>query len=502
MRVLLDTNILIHREARTVIRDDIGPLFRWLDRLQFQKVIHPDSLIELERHADPAVVRTLKLKLRSYPVLKTRAPETAQVRSLRAHDITENDRVDTSLLAEVVAERVQFLVTEDRPIHRKARVLGIDRRVFTIEGFLEKVNAENPELADYRILSVRKKLFGDLDVRDSFFNSFRADYPAFDHWFNRKADETAYVCQSEGNQMLAFLYVKVERPGEDYSDIVPPLSPALRLKIGTLKVVLNGYRLGERFLKIVFDNALRYKVAQVYVTAFGRTPEQQRLVRFLRAWGFALHGTKGADGESVYVRDFRPNVHPSDPRQTYPYISRAARKFIVPIYPQYHTELLPDSILRTESSADFVENRPNRNAISKVYVSRSIERKLVSGDIIVFYRTKDRGPGHHTSVATTIGVVQRVFDGIPDLPSFLSICRKRSVFSDASLTDHWNWNKYNRPFVVNFLQVYSLPTRPNLAKMKRLGLLHDAPRGFERMDNESFAKLLEISDANPHIVVS
>ena len=84
MRVLLDTNILIHREARTAIRDDIGPLFRWLDKLRCDKVIHPDSLAEFERHHDADVVRTLRRKLASYPVLKTRARESDQIRSLRA----------------------------------------------------------------------------------------------------------------------------------------------------------------------------------------------------------------------------------------------------------------------------------------------------------------------------------------------------------------------------------------------------------------------------------
>ena len=41
MRVLLDTNILIHREAATVVRQDIGKLFFWLDRLKYQKWVHP-----------------------------------------------------------------------------------------------------------------------------------------------------------------------------------------------------------------------------------------------------------------------------------------------------------------------------------------------------------------------------------------------------------------------------------------------------------------------------
>ena len=33
MKVLLDTKIVIHREAATIINEDIGILFRWLDNL-------------------------------------------------------------------------------------------------------------------------------------------------------------------------------------------------------------------------------------------------------------------------------------------------------------------------------------------------------------------------------------------------------------------------------------------------------------------------------------
>ncbi len=41
MRVLLDTNILIHREASTVVPQDIGQLFFWLDKLKNEKCVHP-----------------------------------------------------------------------------------------------------------------------------------------------------------------------------------------------------------------------------------------------------------------------------------------------------------------------------------------------------------------------------------------------------------------------------------------------------------------------------
>lgn len=38
MRVLLDTNIVIHRENSTISNYSIGHLFRWLDKLKVSKV--------------------------------------------------------------------------------------------------------------------------------------------------------------------------------------------------------------------------------------------------------------------------------------------------------------------------------------------------------------------------------------------------------------------------------------------------------------------------------
>jgi hypothetical protein len=298
-RTLLDTNILIHREARTVVRDDIGTLFRWLEELKYERLVHPDSVNEVKKHGDPEVVRTLERKLESYKTLKTKAADTPEISKLRGEDRNENDKVDTSMLAEVAADRVDILITEDRGIHGKAARLGLAGRVFTIDAFLEKVTAENPTLVDYKVLSVKKVLFGDVNLQDSFFDSFRTDYPGFDKWFNRKADETAYVCTSEAGEMVAFLYLKREGADEDYSDIEPPFKHAQRMKIGTFKVISNGYKLGERFLKIVFDNALRYNVSAIYVTIFRRTIDQYRLIRLLEDWGFVHHGTKsGAEQDS------------------------------------------------------------------------------------------------------------------------------------------------------------------------------------------------------------
>ena len=502
MKILLDTNIVIHREAVTVVDEDIGVLFRWLDNLHYTKCIHSVTVEEIEKHEDPNVRKSFEVKLGSYNVLKTKAPMSDAVRRiLEPLDKNQNDLNDTTIINELYCGRVDALITEDKQLLTKASLLGISDQVYTIDAFLEKVTTENPESADYKVLSVRKSLFGNLDLSDDFFASFKEDYPSYEKWFNKKADEPIYVCLSEGKS-IALLYLKVEGKNEDYTDIDPSLPPKRRLKIGSLKVALNGFRLGERFLKIVFDNALRFKVDEIYVSIFNKRIEQQRLINLFEEYGFNFHGFKKGPGgnELVYIRSFARVANRLYPKVTYPYFSTEGRIFIVSIYPEYHTELFPDSILRTESPMDFVENEPHRNAISKVFISRSVERKLEPGDVIVFYRTG----GYYKSVVTTIGVVESVIDNIPSEEHFIRLCRKRSVFTDEELSKQWNFNRRNRPFIVNFLYTYSFPKKVIMQKLIEIGVIpgiDGAPRGFTQISVKNLKDILRECQADESIVV-
>lgn len=496
MRVLLDTNIVIHREARSVRNASIGTLFRWLDKLHHEKCVHPASVEEIKKHADKELVASFQRKLDSYAILKTVAPEHPSIARLRARmDKTENDQIDTSLLNELVQGRVDALISEDRGVIRKARLLDIEAQVFTIDAYLEKVTAENPSLVDYKVLSVRQEYFGNIDIGDDFFDSFRRDYPGFNTWFAKKSDEIAYVCRSETSAIIGFLYLKMEDESENYSDISPPFDKRKRLKIGTFKVVANGHKIGERFLKIIFDNALLQGFADTYVTLFEDTDDQARLKSLLIEWGFAEYGRKRSHTgmETVLVRTFSPDTATDDPKAAYPFLKKASRKFIVPIYPSYHTELLPDSILRTEAPEDFLDSKPNRNAISKVYISRSLNRDLARGDIIAFYRTASGGSGYYTSVVTSVGVVEEVHNPVASKGDLIRLCRKRSVFSDAELADHWDYKPNQRPFVVNFLYVATFPHRLNLKALVENGIIKEAPRGFERLSDREFDLLCKLS---------
>jgi len=157
MKILLDTNIVIHREAATVVAEDIGVLFRWLDNLHYTKCIHPVTVEELKKHVDPKVRRSLEIKLANYNILKTKAPMADAVRKLSEQmDKNQSDLNDTLIINELYSGRVDALITEDKKLLNKASLLGISERVYTIDAFLEKVTAENLELADYTLRVVKE----------------------------------------------------------------------------------------------------------------------------------------------------------------------------------------------------------------------------------------------------------------------------------------------------------------------------------------------------------
>ena len=501
MKALLDTNIVIHREAARGIKQDIGILYKWLDNLHYTKCVHPISVTELNKHHPGDTLDAFHAKLAAYNILKTKSALHPTVEEICAPlDVNENDRNDTLLLNEVYTDHVDILITEDKKIKRKARLLDIGNRVYKVDEFLEKVTAENPELAAYKVLSVKQEYFGNIDINEPFFDSFKEDYPGFEKWFARKSDEIAYTCRSDDG-LTAFLYVKREDENEPYNDITPPFSKKRRLKIGTFKVVHNGFKLGERFLKIIFDNALRNRVDEIYVTIFDKNDDQNRLIDLLKIFGFTKYGVKTNNNgdELVFLRSMAKVFNTENPRLTYPYISRSTRTFIVPIYPDYHTDLFPDSILRTESPLDFVEHEPFRNAIRKVYISRSYVRSLEAGDAVVFYRTG----GFYAGVATTIGIVENVVTNITDATQFVQLCRKRSVFTDEELLKHWNYST-SKPFIVNFLYSYSFPKRPNLERLIEMGVIKDVksvPRGFKEIDQDHFEAILHEAQADARIIV-
>ena len=120
MKALLDTNIIIHREASKVINQDIGILYRWLDRAKYTKCVHSLTISEIEKYKNQQTVETFQIKLNSYEHIEIPSPLQAEVLKVSSKiDVNDNDKNDTQLLNEVFDGRVDILITEDKKIHKK-----------------------------------------------------------------------------------------------------------------------------------------------------------------------------------------------------------------------------------------------------------------------------------------------------------------------------------------------------------------------------------------------
>ncbi|CAN7434985.1 hypothetical protein LJR034_002694 [Caballeronia sp. LjRoot34] len=138
------------------------------------------------------------------------------------------------------------------------------------------------------------KQFKNIDLADPFFDSLKADYAEFANWFERKAENWAYVFENDESQALdGFLYLKVENGAVD--DVDPPLPAANRIKVWTFKINAHGTKLGERFIKKLFDHAIEENAEELYVTAF---PKHEGLILLLKKYGFSKVGSRKPITES------------------------------------------------------------------------------------------------------------------------------------------------------------------------------------------------------------
>ena len=497
MRALLDTNIIIHRENKRVTNYSIGHLYRWLDRMGYEKVIHPYSVTEIQKYKDPETQEVLSVKLDAYNVLRTIKDPTADFLALIGiPEKTENDYIDDSLLYQVYVGRVDILITEDRRLRNKATKIGLSDKVFSINAFITDATSKNPELIEYKMLAVEKTYFGNVDLTDVFFDSFRKAYDGFDSWFEKKCDEEAYICKDDTGEILGFLYLKTETESENYSDIVPPFAPKRRLKVGTFKVESTGFRLGERFVKIIFDNALQRKVDEIYVTLFTDRGELEALKDLLIRWGFFEYGMKisGDKKECVLVKKLGTYNLNYTPRQNFPNIPYKCNKYILAIYPEYHTALLPDSKLNNENKIDFLGREPHKYALQKVYITWA-SGDIKSGDMIIFYRTGEEGTiKKYSSVITTIAIVDEVKGDICSEEELLKICQNRSVFSEAELRNFWRRHNANLR-VLKFIFVKSLTKRLILDYLWQQGIIPPGkgPRGFVKITDAQYDMIMRDS---------
>ncbi|HEB9431160.1 TPA: GNAT family N-acetyltransferase [Campylobacter coli] len=346
------------------------------------------------------------------------------------------------------------------------------------------------------------KSFSDIELKDAFFNSLREDYKEFDTWYCKKAvgNEKAYVLYVN-DKLLCFLYLKEEYL-VDNVNIKPELDISKPwIKVGTLKVDPHNTKLGERLIKRIFDFAISKNIYDIYVTVF---PKHLGLIKLLKRYGFYEWGKK--NNELVFIKriptkidEIKNNIY-----LDYPSIcARNTNKYILSIYPEYHTGMFSDSILKTENF-DILKDTSEANSIHKIYITEMYGvENLEKGDLLIIYRTKDKmtPSANYSSVATSLCVVEEYknINSFNNKEEFINYCKPYNIFNDIELSKIYETKKYTK--IIKMTYNISFKKRVVLNDIRKILKHKHVYMGFYPLDKDEFKDILNYGKVNESIVI-
>ena len=484
MRFILDTNIFICREDHKVIPPNLQRLNKLLNEVGAAVVLHPLSIDDVSNDSDSQRKEISMSKLGTYAQLPS-PPEPFADQNFMAMvgpAKKQNDEIDLAILYAVYKNAVDFLVTEDNGIHKKARSLNISDRIFHIDEAIFYLQKSLPDFELSSPAALEKGYMHNLDLADPFFDSLKKDYPPFETWFLEKATENRKCWKyTKGNRLLALLILKSEN---ETIPSIPILPKKKRMKICTLKVEHTGCKMGELFIKLSFQAAIRNDLEEVYLSHF--SGENDHLVDLISEFGFKKVAVKPwTDGrsEDVFIKRLRPEVGEEISRKQlyadfYPsfYEGPEVSKFVIPIVPKYSERLFPGSggqTFLTGFQGDFIVEG---NTIKKAYLCQSRIRAISPHDLVFFYRS------HDLKKIISFGVIEQVFFDLRDKDEVKRIVGKRTVYGDAEI------EKMVQAPTIAILFKWNAHLKNPLGynQLLQLGVLNGPPRSITNISHDAY----------------
>ena len=222
--------------------------------------------------------------------------------------------------------------------------------------------------------------------------------------------------------------------------------------------------------------------------------EVAALKDLMQEWGFVLWGYKD-NGEAVLVKDMKNYMSDKDSKFNYPLVKNDANYFILPIFPQYHTDLFPDNILRNEDMRLYEENKGHRYAIEKMYLSAAYKIQAVAGDMVLIYRTGERYPKHYTSVLTGIAIIQEIIATTSD-EERVRICKDKSIFTEEEILGF----KGKYPIIVKLLDYKPFKVPVRLKELREMNVVDgfSGPRPFTKITKEQYEAICQLGSGEQY----
>ncbi|WP_371369728.1 GNAT family N-acetyltransferase [Pseudomonas sp. QL9] len=483
---LIDTNIIIGLEDNKTVQPAFAAFIQLATKNKVDVYIHEAAKDDIARDKNSERRKISESKLAKFTYL-------AKVRGFDANSLGEefgsirkpNDVVDVTLLHALHIGAADFLVTQDRGLHDRARKHSseLGRRVLLIADAVELLQTTfEPKESPVRF--VEEVAAHTIPLTDTIFDSLREDYAPFDQWWKEKCvreHRPCWIVADYNSKDIAGLIVRKD----ETSDNTDALTPAEKiLKICTFKVrpESRGFKLGELLLKKVFWFAQKNKYDLVYVTTY---KTQTSLIDLLEYYGFQHTGTK-PDGELIYEKTFSTKRLDRQPGQSlfttarinYPRFvtDSKVRAFGIPIKEEYHDTLYPD--LKFRPQADLFESAgmtggPQRpgNTIRKVYLCRAKSNLGEPGSILFFYKGKSK---HDPSqVIAAVGILEEIASA-SSTKQLMTLAGGRSVYSESEI-ESWGATEEDPIKVINYLLVGYIEPPVGISELKEMSIFGAHP---------------------------
>jgi GNAT superfamily N-acetyltransferase/rRNA-processing protein FCF1 len=480
---LIDTNVIIGLEDNHRVQPAFAALLNRAATHKVDVLVHEVARDDIQRDRDVARRDISLSKLAKFQLLrKVRGLERDELETKYGPLTRHNDVVDATLLDAVERGIADFLVTEDRGLHERARRASAElgRRVLFVADAVQLLRTTYEAITP-SVRYVEELNANEILLNDEIFNSLREDYPSFDRWWREKCVRERRPCWAVFDEGLAGLIVHKDETGSD-TDATEKSRKILKICTFKVRPEKRGVKLGELLLKKVFWFAQVNNYDLVYITTY---KIQTELIDLLEYYGFKHAATK-EDGELIYEKSFSraallPVAGVSNfdlDRLNYPrfVLGPKVRAFGVPIKEGYHDDLYPD--LRNPIQTSLFDlpgggSAPKRagNTIRKVYLCRAQSHLGSPGSLLFFYKGKSKDPPSQS--VTAVGIFEDLSQAL-STKDLMRLTGGRSVYSESQLVS-WQASPEKPVKVINYLLAAYIEPAISLKELQKLGVIRGHP---------------------------
>lgn len=431
LSLLIDTNILIPLEPTSTsdFEPDSGAaiqLIQLCQRTQTTVYLHPYQQRDLDRDTNQNRQRARRSLSQKYPSL-VRIPhlDGSLTAVIGQAEEGSNDWVDDHLLAAVARRAVNFLVTQDKGIHKKATRAGLSDRVLDLDDAIAYLGAQVIDLIP-ATPGVREEKAYNVNWRADIFDSLRSSYEGFDEWTQKCASEGRDVFLVDGigdRQYAAVAVLNVEQN-------VPRGLSGRVLKLCTFKVSEShvGNKLGELLLKNVFSYSFENRADWLFVEVGGQHP---MLIALLEQFGFTHLEITKPNGDKIFAKPILATDSLTLQNPFEYHVRHGPRRFhsdevqlhVIPIQARFDELLFPE---RQSQPSLFATRGAFANSIRKAYICNSPIRRMKQGDLVAFYRSEDEQSIGALGVIETI-LVSRNVDEVTNFVGKITVYERASI---------------------------------------------------------------------------